>query len=222
MTGLPPTPWTRVERLVVVATGSASAAFLPYWANLLHVTHPGLAFRVVVTHSAERFVTLASVAAAGADRVLRDAWPEPDAASAPHVELSTWAQGFLVYPASFNFVARLALGLGDTPALLAAQCTAAPVVLAPSLPPGGPRSPAYRQHVATLGQRPRTVVADPLPGRSITTGRDDAWLPAPLPGVLALLDEHLAGDAGGAWTDDAQPAAGTVGAPGPAAHGTRG
>lgn len=186
--GLPTPPWLPVDRLLLVVTGSASAAFLPYWANLLRATHPDLAFRVVLTRSAERFVTSAALAAAGAERVSPDVWPPPDDSTATHVDLVDWAQAMVVYPASFHFLARLALGLADTPALLAAQCTSVPVVVAPSVPPGGTQSPVYRSHLAALGARRNVAVAHPQPGRSLTTGRLDAAVPPPLPEVLALVE----------------------------------
>ncbi|MGH8932089.1 MAG: flavoprotein [Egibacteraceae bacterium] len=186
--GLDQPPWIAVDRLLIVATGSASAAFLPYWINLLRVTHPRLQCRAVVTANGERFVTRAALTAASGTKAIPDAWPEPDDATAVHVELCHWAEAMVVYPASFHFLARLALGLADTPALLAAQCTTAPIAVAPSVPPGATSSPTYLAHVAALRDRRNVVVADPVPGRSIATDRQEAWTPAPLPQVLELLE----------------------------------
>lgn len=201
MTGaLPTPPWIKVERLLLVVSGSASAAFLPYWTNLLCAAHPGLRLQVVVTCSAERFVTRPSLVAAGAEAALLDVWPSADDATATHVELAEWAQTIAIYPASFHFLARLALGLGDSPALLASQCTTAPVLVAPSVPPGAIEGPVYQRHIAALEVRTNVVIAEPRPGRSITTGRNDAGLPPPLPTALMLITQQQrrpgAGDLG--------------------------
>ncbi|MFD7450949.1 flavoprotein [Kitasatospora sp. NPDC059827] len=180
-----------MSRLLLVATGSTSAADLPYWISWLRACRPHLELKVVVTRSAERFVTRAALAGRSGGEVLQDTWP-PDEGTARHVQLSEWAEAIMIYPATLHFIARLALGLGDSPALLAAQCTTAPVGLAPALPPGGMDSAAYRSHWAALAARANVVVAPPGPGVSVTTGRADAWVPAPLPDVLELVERRQA------------------------------
>ncbi|GAA5068889.1 phosphopantothenoylcysteine decarboxylase/phosphopantothenate--cysteine ligase [Thermocatellispora tengchongensis] len=186
-----PTSEPGVSRLLLVCAGSAYASSMPYWLDLLRMQYPRLAVKVVVTRSAERFVTRQALGGRLATDVLLDAWPGEEA-TARHVEWADWAEAVVVYPATLQFMARLALGLADTPALLAAQCTNAPVVVAPALPPGGLESAACRQHWAALAARPNIVLIPPGRGRSLFTGRDDAWVPPPLPEVLHLLTERLA------------------------------
>ncbi|MCD9903519.1 flavoprotein [Streptomyces sp. MT29] len=200
MTGTAPTgpaptrsPGLGIERLLVIVTGSAYAWSTPYWLDLLRQHHPPLDVKVVLTRSAERFVTRQAVASRVGGEVYGDDWPA-DAPEARHVEWAEWADAFVVYPATLHFLARLALGLSDSPALLAAHCSGAPVAVAPALPPGGLESPVVREHWATLAARPNVILVPPVPGRSLTTGRDDAWVPPPLPDVLNLLAERLAGD----------------------------
>ncbi len=178
-----------VSRLLLVSTGSAYAWSMPYWLDWLRTEYPGLEVRMVVTRSAERFVTRQTLGSRLGANVLVDTWPEEEAA-ARHVEWAEWAEAIIVYPATLQFMARLALGLADTPVLLAAQCTNAPVVVAPALPPGGLESAACRQHWTALAARPNVVLVPPGRGRSLTTGREDAWVPPPLPEALRLLAEH--------------------------------
>ncbi|MFD0480773.1 hypothetical protein ACFQ0B_81285 [Nonomuraea thailandensis] len=90
------------------------------------------------------------------------------------MELSLWPDTVLVYPAGLHFLARLALGLGDTPAILALQCTPAPIGIAPSLPPHGLTSPAYLGHKRLLDQRPNIVIASPKAG---SASRPARWTP---------------------------------------------
>ena len=136
-------PELGISRMLLVVTGSVSAADLPFWVEWLRASYPDLQIRVVVTRSAERFVTRVALAGRSGGEAFLDAWPD-DESVARHVEWERWAQAIVVYPATLNFIARLALGLADTPAMLAAQCATVPVVLAPALPPGGLDSAAYQ------------------------------------------------------------------------------
>lgn len=181
----PPPP--ALSRLLLVVTGSSSAATMPFWLNWLGEIHPTTEVKVVLTRSAQRFVTRQGMSGHRSGEALVDVWPDDDGC-ARHVEWAEWAEGFLVYPATFHFLARLALGLADSPALLAAQCTTAPLVVAPALPPGGWQSPACTQHVTALSARPHTVVLPPRPGISKTTGRPDAWAPGLFPHAMGELE----------------------------------
>lgn len=176
------------SRLLLVGTGAIGVAFLPFWLNWCRQAVPHVSVRVLLTHSAERFVTRQALAAIGGEPVLRDRWPDEPQTSALHVELTEWAEAIAVYPATMHFLGRFAAGLADTPSLLAAQCTTAPVGVAPSLPPGGVDSPAYRGAMETLGGRDNVVIAEPTPGRSATTGREDAMVAAPLPLLLSHIE----------------------------------
>ncbi|MFC9635107.1 flavoprotein [Streptomyces mirabilis] len=170
---------------------------MPFWLTWLNEVYPNLQVKVVVTPSAERFVTLQGLSSHRFGHALRDEWPLDDS-HARHVEWAEWADGVLVYPTTFHFLARLALGLADSPALLAAQCTSVPVVVAPGLPPGGWQSPACAGHVAALSTRSNTAVVSPRPGISKTTGRPDAWAPALMPEAIRVLEgvrRHLAASA---------------------------
>ncbi|MFJ2609874.1 MULTISPECIES: flavoprotein [unclassified Streptomyces] len=177
-----------VRRLLVVGTGSVTAAHLPFWASWLAVGQPGTKVRYVLTGAATRFVTRDALVAIGGGDVLLDRWPEEPETRARHVDLAQWPDAVVVLPATLNYLARLAIGLGDSPSLLALQCTRAAIALAPALPPGGAQSPAYAEHAAKLGARPNVVVVPPHPGRSTTSGKREAWAPASFPDVLAAAD----------------------------------
>ncbi|GAA0617559.1 flavoprotein [Streptomyces crystallinus] len=180
-----------LTRMLVVVTGSAYAWSTPYWLEHLRLSCPQVEVKVVLTRSAERFVTRQAVGSRVGGAVASDVWPEADD-TARHVEWAEWAEAVVVYPATVHFMARLALGLADSPVLLAAQCTRAPVVVAPALPPGALEGDVFRRHWATLASRPNVVLVPPVPGRSLTTGREDAWVPPPLPEVLQLIAERRA------------------------------
>ncbi|MGW2160045.1 flavoprotein [Nonomuraea sp. NPDC001699] len=182
-------------RLLLIGTGSIGVANLPFWLSWLRVSYPRLDCRTVVTRSAEKFVTRAALTALSGREALSDQWSDQwsdDAETgARHVEWAQWPDAVIVWPATFQFLARLALGLADTPSLLALQCTTVPVGLALSLPPGGWESPALRAHVRTLTERPNVVVLPPRPGISLTTDRRDGGAAVPLPTLVRCLEERL-------------------------------
>ncbi|RDI43476.1 flavoprotein [Nocardia mexicana] len=179
------------RRLVLVITGSVYADNMPFWLSWLQDNHPDLQLRVVITRSAQRFVTRQALQLRTRGEVSVDEWPE-DSASARHVELSQWAEAIAVYPATFHFIARLATGFGDSPALLAAQCFSGPIAIAPALPPGGFQSPAFRSHWRALGDRRNVVLLPPHEGRSAETGKPGAWVPPLLPEALNEIERRRA------------------------------
>ncbi|GFH39521.1 flavoprotein [Streptomyces pacificus] len=181
------------RRLLVIGTGSVAAAHLPFWASWLKVGHPGTEVRYVLTGAATRFVTREALVAIGGCDVLVDRWSDEPEPRARHVDLAQWPDAVVVLPATLNYLARVAIGLGDSPSLLALQCTQAAIALAPALPPGGAESAAYAEHAAKLRARRNVVVVPPHPGRSTTSGRREAWAPASFPDVLAAADRLRAG-----------------------------
>lgn len=178
------------RRLLLVGTGAIGVSSLPGWLGWLRESFPDMETRVVLTRQATSFVSPAALTAIGGRTVVLDSWPTEPQVAAPHVELGQWAEAIAVYPATFHFTSRFALGLADTPAMLALQCTSAPIGLAPALPPGALHSHAFQSHLAALRNRPNVVVAEPETGTSITTGRVEASTAAPLPTLLQLIEKQ--------------------------------
>ncbi|MGW7822754.1 flavoprotein [Streptomyces puniciscabiei] len=176
------------RRLLYVGTGALGVMFMPMWAHWLRSSYPQLELKTVLTKSARRFVGPSAVRALGGAPILIDTWPTDDVATAVHVELAEWADAVLVHPATLHFTSRLALGMADTPTLLALQCTSAPIAVAPALPPGGPSAPAYLRNIEALASRPNVVVVPPVQGSSATTGKPNAWPAAPMPQAIAELE----------------------------------
>lgn len=189
-----PAPFTP-RRLLLFGTGALSVAFLPFWLNWLRLTHPETEVRVAVTRSAERFVSRVALRSLVGGEVLLDAWPDGTGPSGAdqidHVELAAWPDAVAVHPAGLHFLARFAQGAADTPVLMALQCTRAVIGIAPALPPGAEQGPAYRRHVKELDQYDNVLIAPPHPGRSASTGRNDASAAAPLPALLALIERRF-------------------------------
>ncbi|HEY9327084.1 MAG TPA: flavoprotein [Streptomyces sp.] len=193
----PKVPTFQVERLLLVATGALTVSFLPSWVHWLHRSYPSLTTRIVITHSAERFVSRQALGVLSGEAVLRDEWPE-DATAAMHVELAQWAEAAIVFPATMHYTSRLALGLADTPSLLTLQSTTVPIGLAPALPPGIEKNQAFAKHLHDLAQRPNVVIAPSVSAPSATTGQRDTRGSGPLWELMHLVEQRrhvLANDA---------------------------
>ncbi|MFJ3973818.1 flavoprotein [Streptomyces sp. NPDC090021] len=178
-----------IRRLLLVASGSSNASFLPLWVNWFQFSYPETELRIVLTRSAQRFVTRDALSVLTNRLVFEDVWSEEPQTRKLHVELAQWPDAVAVYPAGMHFIARLAQGLADTPATMALQCTTAPIALAAALPPGGWDSPAMADHRERLAKRRNVVVLPPVPGLSMTTGRRDGGQPAHFPTAIRRLEE---------------------------------
>ncbi|MDP9066522.1 MAG: bifunctional phosphopantothenoylcysteine decarboxylase/phosphopantothenate--cysteine ligase CoaBC, partial [Pseudomonadota bacterium] len=93
----------------------------------------GAEVQVVMTKSAQKFVTPHTFRALSGRPVGLDLWDGAAEAAMEHIELARWAQVVLIAPASADFIARLAVGRADD--LLATVClaTEAPISLAPAM-----------------------------------------------------------------------------------------
>lgn len=182
-------PPVGMKRLLLIGTGSSNVAFLPLWINWFQVSYPDVEMRIVLTRSAQRFVTREGLSVLTNRLVFEDSWSQEPQSRKLHVELTSWPDTIAVYPAGMHFIARLAQGLADTPATMALQCTRAPIALAAALPPGGWESAAMRDHRARLADRENVVLQPPVVGLSMTTGRNDGNQPETLPNLLRSLEE---------------------------------
>ncbi|MFG2986777.1 flavoprotein [Streptomyces sp. NPDC048258] len=191
-------PAFHAKRLLYITTGGIQAMLLPAWMSWLRTHYPETEVHSVLTASARRFVGTTAVAAAGGRGLPTvDVWPdEPDRAL--HVHLAAWPDAVLVHPATMHFIARLSLGLADTPALLALQSTRAPIVICPSLPPNGHLNPAYQRHIVELSQRENVTVLPPVSGVSVSTGEEGIGSAAYLPHALTTLEDMRAWSESGA------------------------
>jgi phosphopantothenoylcysteine synthetase/decarboxylase len=180
-------------RLTVFACGGVQAALLPNWLAWLREHYPATEVRCALTNSALRFTTpLACSMFNGGSAPFIDTWQQ-EIDHAVHVEQAAWPDGIIVHPATMNTVARLALGIADTPMLLALQCTEKPVVVCPALPPGGHANPAYRRHIAELSERPNFAVLPPIRGVSLSTGEAQIGTAAMFAHAVEALEDLRSG-----------------------------
>jgi phosphopantothenoylcysteine decarboxylase / phosphopantothenate---cysteine ligase len=113
----------------------------------------GAEVQVVMTASAQRFVTPLTFQALSGRPVRTELWDSAAEAAMGHIELARWAELVVVAPASADFISRLAAGRADD--LLATLClaTEAPIALAPAMNRLMWANAATQANVTVLQQR---------------------------------------------------------------------
>jgi phosphopantothenoylcysteine decarboxylase/phosphopantothenate--cysteine ligase len=113
----------------------------------------GAEVRVVMTKSAERFVTPLTFQALSGQPVRSGLWDEAAEMGMAHLELARWADASLIAPASADMLAKLVHGFADD--LLSTLCLAAtaPIAVAPAMNHRMWLHPATQANVASLRQR---------------------------------------------------------------------
>ena len=135
-------------RILLGVTGGIAAYKSPDLVRRL--SERGADVQVVMTGSAQQFVSPATFQAVSGRPTRSDLWDPAAEAAMGHIELARWAQIVLIAPASADFIARLACGRADD--LLATLClaTEAPIVIAPAMNRIMWANKATQANVATL------------------------------------------------------------------------
>lgn len=113
----------------------------------------GADVQIVMTASAEEFVTPTSLQAVSGRPIRTNLWDKEAEASMSHIELARWADLVLIAPATAEIMARLAGG--GAPDLLATLClaTEAPIAIAPAMNRVMWANPAVQANRRTLEER---------------------------------------------------------------------
>lgn len=143
----------RDDALSIIACGSNAAIGLP--AYLMRLGNElDLGVRVLLTHSAERFVS-PQVVAWHADEVFTS-----DDPTLNPTEFARRSAAIVVLPATANMLASAALGLAATPGQTALLAATSPALFFPQLNPSMWAKGPVRRHVETL-RADGHVVVDP-------------------------------------------------------------
>jgi len=122
---------TEKRHVLLGVTGSIAAYKSAELARLL--VSWGYEVRVIMTQSAQRFITPVTMSTISGRPVTTDFWDENEIGGVGHIQLADWADVLVVAPATADFMAKLAFGFADTPLLAIALATKAPLLLAPAM-----------------------------------------------------------------------------------------
>ena len=171
------------NQLLVAVTGSIGAAHAPQWISAIKTWYPDVDVRVVITHSAKKFVSPDFLTLVSANPVLGPEWPE-SATTVTHQDAAQWADTIVVMPATLNCVSKLAAGIADSLLLSILQSAECPVVVAPSLPGQATRNPIVLANIARLRDSGFFVLGT-VTRPAASTGLDSPGAMASLPTVLS-------------------------------------
>jgi phosphopantothenoylcysteine decarboxylase/phosphopantothenate--cysteine ligase len=119
------------RKVVLGITGSIAA----YKAAELtrYLTTRGYEVRVVMSDSAEKFITPLTFESLTGQPVTRSFWDETQPGAIGHIALADWADVLVIAPASADFLAKLTYGFAESPLLAVALATKAPILCAPAM-----------------------------------------------------------------------------------------
>ena len=98
-----------------------------------HLKKSGASVRVVMTRSAEEFITPLTLQALSGNRVSTELLDAEAEAAMGHIELAKWTDGILIAPATANTIARLSSGRGDDLLSTVTLAFDGPISVAPAM-----------------------------------------------------------------------------------------
>ena len=136
------------KKLLLGVTGGIAAYKAAELTRLL--VKAGADVRAVMTESACRFITPTTLQALSGNRAYTDMWDPGVPNNMAHIELSRDRDLVLVAPATADFLAKVAVGLGDD--LLSTLCLAreCPLAVAPAMNRQMWEHPATQRNIKTL------------------------------------------------------------------------
>lgn len=114
----------------------------------------GADVKVMMTSSAQQFVTPLTFQTMSRNEVYVDTFDEKDPAKVAHIDLADWADVVLIAPATANMIGKIANGLADDMISTTITATRAPILIAPAMNPHMYEHPPVKenmQKLATLG-----------------------------------------------------------------------
>ncbi|MGG3451384.1 bifunctional phosphopantothenoylcysteine decarboxylase/phosphopantothenate--cysteine ligase CoaBC [Domibacillus aminovorans] len=110
----------------------------------------GAEVKVVMTESAQQFVTPITFQALSGQPVYTDTFDEKDPAKIAHIDIADWADLVIVAPATANMIAKMANGIGDDIVSTVLLAGTAPRWIAPAMNVHMYAHPAVQNNMNTL------------------------------------------------------------------------
>ena len=133
--------------LLCVSGGIAVYKAVALTSKLIQAGHEE---KVIMTDSAQEFVTPLSFQALSRNPVYTDTFDEKNTSVIAHIDLADWADLVIVAPATANTIGKLANGIGDNMLTTTLLATTAPIWIAPAMNVHMYDHPAVRKNIATL------------------------------------------------------------------------
>ena len=123
----------------------------------------GAEVRVMMTRSAEKFITRQTLETLCGNPVSSDMFPEDRFASTHHVNLADWAEATIFAPATANIIGKIANGIADDFVSTTALALSCPVVIAPAMNVNMWKNAAVQRNIQSL-QNNNFLICEPEEG----------------------------------------------------------
>lgn len=145
----PPLEWTGYEVVVAVCGGIAAYKVATLVSKLVQ---GGAGVTVVMSSSAQRFITPLTFESLTARQVFTSLWDENDKHDPQHLALTEAADLFIVSPATANIIGKIAHGIADDLVSTMVMSTACPVLLVPAMNTRMWENPIVQKNLELLKQ----------------------------------------------------------------------
>lgn len=175
------------KQIIVIVTGGIAAYKAAYFVREL--VKQGAVVRVVMTSSAQQFITPFTFEVLTQQPVMTDMFHPIKAGSVQHIEWAQWADLIFVVPATANLIAKMAQGIADDAALTIILASQAQKVVAPAMNDQMWANPATQRNIQQL-QHDNILVIMPTTGFLAEGYEGKGRLPEPVD-ILAQTEIRL-------------------------------
>lgn len=175
------------KQIIVIVTGGIAAYKAAYFVREL--VKQGAVVRVVMTSSAQQFITPFTFEVLTQQPVMTDMFHPIKAGSVQHIEWAQWADLIFVVPATANLIAKMAQGMADDAALTIILASQAQKVVAPAMNDQMWANPATQRNIQQL-QHDNILVIMPTTGFLAEGYEGKGRLPEPVD-ILAQTEIRL-------------------------------
>ena len=137
-----------MKNILLGITGGIAAYKSASFARLL--IKSGYDVRVIMTASAQAFITPLTLQALTGNQVHIDLLDESAELGMGHIELAKWADLLIIAPATANTIAKLAMGIADDLLTTVCLATTAPILVAPAMNQQMWQHPSVKLNLQTL------------------------------------------------------------------------
>ena len=137
-----------MKNILLGITGGVAAYKSASFARLL--IKSGYDVRVIMTASAQAFITPLTLQALTGNQVHIDLLDETAELGMGHIELAKWADLLIIAPATANTIAKLAMGIADDLLTTVCLATTAPILVAPAMNQQMWQHPSVKLNLQTL------------------------------------------------------------------------
>lgn len=165
-----------MKNILLGITGGIAAYKSASFARLL--IKNGYDVRVIMTASAQAFITPLTLQALTGNQVHIDLLDESAELGMGHIELAKWADLLIIAPATANTIAKLAMGIADDLLTTVCLATTAPILVAPAMNQQMWQHPSVKLNLQTLTDYDYEII-QPASGEQACGDIGEGRLPEP-------------------------------------------